>query len=140
MDLQLSGKRALVTGGSQGIGRAIAARLLQEGASVAICARDEQGVATAVKELSEHGRIIGEAFDAGDEDAVRQWVATAADILGGIDIVVSNASASGQHGDGREPWDINYRVDVLGCVAVCEAAKPYLEKSSAASIVQIGTT
>lgn len=140
MDLQLTGKRALVVGGSHGIGRAVAARLLQEGASVAICARDEQGVVAAVEELSQQGRVIGHTCDAGDEDAVRQWVATAAGILGGVDIVVSNASASGQHGDGREPWDVNYRVDVLGCVALCEAAKPYLETSSSASIVQIGTT
>ena len=139
MDLGLAGRRAIITGGSHGIGRAVAARLLREGAAVAICARDGQGVATAVKELGEIGTVVGAVCDAGDEQAVRRWVEGAAEALGGIDIVVSNASASGQHGDGPGPWETNFRVDVLGCVAVCEAARPYLEASDAASIVQIGT-
>jgi 3-oxoacyl-[acyl-carrier protein] reductase len=140
MDLGLAGRRALVSGGSQGIGRAVASRLLREGASVAICARDEQGVATAVKELEVQGAVVGNVCDFADEQAVRRWVELAAEALGGIDIVVSNASASGQHGTGPDPWETSYRVDVLGCVALCEAAKPHLERSDAAAIVQIGTT
>jgi NAD(P)-dependent dehydrogenase (short-subunit alcohol dehydrogenase family) len=139
MDLGLSGRRAVVTGGSHGIGRAVAERLLQEGARVAICARDQQGVDAAVAELSGAGTVTGSACDVADGAAVRRWVDDAAQAMGGIDIVVSNASASGQHGDGPEPWETNFAVDVLGCVALCEAAKPYLEQSSAAAIVQIGT-
>src|SRR4051794_5672068 len=139
MDLGLAGRRAVVTGGSHGIGRAVAARLLREGAAVAICARDEQGVRGAVEELAELGTVHGSVCDAGDAEAVRRWVGGAAQVLGGIDVVVSNASASGQHGDGAGPWETNFRVDVLGCVALCEAAKPYLEASDAAAIVQIGT-
>lgn len=140
MDLGLAGRRALVSGGSQGIGLAVASRLLREGASVAICARDEDGVDAAVTELSALGTVVGHVCDFDDEQAVRQWVDDAAAALGGIDIVVSNASASGQHGTGAGPWEVNFRVDILGCVALCEAAKPYLEQSSAAAIVQIGTT
>ena len=139
MDLGLAGRRAVITGGSHGIGRAVAARLLREGADVAICARDEQGVRGAVKELSELGTVVGSVCDAGDGAAVRRWVDGAAEALGGIDVVVSNASASGQHGEGPGPWEVNFRVDVLGCVALCEAARPYLEASDAAAIVQIGT-
>ena len=140
MDLGLAGRRALVSGGSHGIGWAVASRLLREGASVAICARDEQGVDAAVKELSRAGAVVGHVCDFSDEKAVRRWVDLAAEALGGIDIVVSNASASGQHGTGPSPWEVNFRVDVLGCVALCEAAKPYLERSDAAAIVQIGTS
>src|SRR4051794_4900171 len=139
MDLGLAGRRALVSGGSHGIGRAVAERLLREGAAVAICARDAGGVEATVKELAEHGRIVGDVCDFADEQDVRRWVGAAAAELGGVDIVVSNASASGQHGTGAGPWETNFRVDILGCVALCEAAQPYLERSDAASIVQIGT-
>jgi 3-oxoacyl-[acyl-carrier protein] reductase len=139
MDLGLSGKRAIISGGSHGIGRAVASSLLNEGASVAICARDEHGVKAAVDELGQQGPIVGHSCDFADEQAVRRWVDIAAEALGGIDIVVSNASASGQHGDGPTPWNINFAVDILGCVALCEAAKPYLDQSEAPAIVQIGT-
>ncbi|WP_409329695.1 SDR family NAD(P)-dependent oxidoreductase [Trujillonella humicola] len=139
MDLGLAGRRAVISGGSHGIGRAVAARLLREGASVAICARDEKGVAAAVEELGDLGTIVGHACDVADEQAVRRWVDAAAEALGGIDVVVSNASASGQHGDGAAPWQTNFTVDVLGCVALCEASKPHLDRSDAAAIVQIGT-
>jgi 3-oxoacyl-[acyl-carrier protein] reductase len=139
MDLGLTGTCALVSGGSHGIGRAVAATLLREGARVAICARDQQGVETTVEELSELGVIVGHVCDFSDEQSVKSWVEVAADALGGIDIVVSNASASGQHGTGPGPWEQNFRVDILGCVALCETARPYLERSVAAAIVQIGT-
>src|SRR3954451_19411969 len=136
MDLGLAGRRAVVTGGSYGIGRAVAARLLHEGAHVAICARDEQGVRSAVKELAELGTVVGSVCDAGDGEAVRRWVDGAAEALGGLDVVVSNAGASGQHGAAAGPWEVNFRVDGLGCVALCKAPKPYLELSDAAAIVQ----
>lgn len=139
MELGLSGRRALISGGSQGIGRAVVETLLGEGASVALCARDREGVETAVRELRDRGPVVGHVCDFADDRAVRRWVDVAAATLGGVDILVSNASASGQHGGGREPWEVNFRVDVLGCVALCEAAKPYLERSDAAAIVQIGT-
>src|SRR4051812_25821512 len=99
MDLGLSGKRAVVSGGSHGIGRAVTSRLLREGVSVAICARDKQGVDAAIEQLAEQGTLVGHACDFADDEAVRRWVDTAAEALGGIDIVVSNVSASGQHGD-----------------------------------------
>jgi 3-oxoacyl-[acyl-carrier protein] reductase len=139
VDLGLAGKRALVSGASHGIGRAVASRLLQEGAAVSICARDAAGVEAAVKELSADGAIIGDTCDFADAAAVRRWVDDSAGRLGGVDIVVSNVSASGQHGAGAAPWEVNFRVDVLGCVALCEAAKPYLDQSPAAAIVQIAT-
>src|SRR6478609_8208868 len=95
MELGLSGRRALSTGGSQGIGRAVVETLLGEGASVALCARDREGVETAVRELRDLGPVVGHVCDFADDQAVRSWVDVAAAALGGVDILVSNASASG---------------------------------------------
>ena len=95
MDLQLLGKRALVTGGSRGIGKAIARVLAQEGVDVALLARTPQPLADAAAELSaETGRrIIGVVADTTSDEAVRQAVAQAAQQLGGpIDILINNAA------------------------------------------------
>ena len=66
MDLGLAGKKVAITGGSRGIGRAIVTRLLDEGASVSLCARGQEGVDEAIAELSSHGTVIGAAVDVGD--------------------------------------------------------------------------
>ena len=81
MDLGLTGKRALITGATKGIGRAIAETLLAEGASVAICARTASEVEAAVKELSSAGVAIGQAVDAADADSLRAWVTASGDQL-----------------------------------------------------------
>nr|BFE74058.1 hypothetical protein GCM10020092_073590 [Actinoplanes digitatis] len=98
MDLQLTGKRALVTGGSRGIGLRIARALLAEGAHVAIAARDAERLAKAAAELgtSGHpGRIVTVRADTGDDESVRAAVREARDRLGGIDILVNNAAVPG---------------------------------------------
>src|SRR5215468_3941567 len=94
MDLQLAGKKALITGSARGIGRAIAERLALEGADVAICARSGDAVADAVKALESKGvRAWGQSLDVKDATALRSWVEGAAATLGGVDILVANASA-----------------------------------------------
>jgi len=129
MDLGLKGKKAVVTGGSRGIGRAIADLLADEGADVAICARNAEQVAEAVKALEAKGvKAFGQAVDIADGPAIRAFVAAAGEALGGIDVMVSNASALVQ-GAGEDEWRAMFEIDILGAVRTFEAAKPFLEKA-----------
>ena len=139
MDTQLKGKRALVSGASRGIGRAIAEKFLEEGASVAICARGQESLDETVETLSKYGNIIGAVCDVADYDAVTAWVNDAAKKLGGIDSIVSNVSASAQMEPGPDGWRANFEADLMSAVAMVEAATPFLEESDVASIVQIAT-
>jgi NAD(P)-dependent dehydrogenase (short-subunit alcohol dehydrogenase family) len=97
MDLELSGKRAIVTGGSRGIGLAIARQLALEGVDVGIAAREPQRIAEAVAELSAltGRRIVGRACDTTDDESVRAMVAALAGDLGGVDILVNSAAMPG---------------------------------------------
>jgi 3-oxoacyl-[acyl-carrier protein] reductase len=133
MDLNLKGKNAIILGGTRGIGRAIADTLAAEGANVAICARNADQVSAAVSELSTTGiKATGASVDITDATALKGWIATAADELGGIDILVSNAGAMAQ-GNSAEAWEQNFTLDVLGAVNAFEAAEPYLTKSAKAA-------
>ena len=94
MDLHLKGKKAIVLGGTRGIGRAIAETLADEGADIAICARHGDQVKDAVGVLKAKGtKVVGAAVDIADGSALKKWVAEAGEALGGIDILISNASA-----------------------------------------------
>ena len=97
MDLQLKGKRAIVTGGSRGIGKVIARQLAQEGVDVVIAARSKEPLRAAAAELAaETGRrIIPVVVDTGDERSVNALVAAAIAELGGVDILVNNAAIPG---------------------------------------------
>ena len=139
MDLGLAGKTALVTGGSRGIGRAVTSRLVAEGMRVAICARNADGVALAAKELGPDGEVIGAGVDASDHPALAAWVAESADRLGGVDVVISNASALGGIPHTPEGWRRNFETDVMSAVTLVDAALPFLRQGKAGAIVQIGT-
>lgn len=136
MDLGLSGKRFLVTGGTRGIGRAIVEGLLAEGASVAYCARTADPDAQA--ELSAQGAATGTAVDVGDAEALAAWVSASAEALGGLDGVVANVSALAIP-ETRENWRATFEVDLMGTVGLVEAALPSLLASGAGSIVTISS-
>jgi NAD(P)-dependent dehydrogenase (short-subunit alcohol dehydrogenase family) len=139
MDLGLKGKRALVTGGSKGIGRAIAQCFADEGADVAICARNADEVGIAVSALKAKGvKAFGRALDVADGAALSNWVAASAKELGGIDALVCNVSGLAV-GDNADTWEKSFRVDMMHSVNAVQAAVPHLEKSKSASIVLISS-
>src|SRR5579863_8046416 len=138
MDLELTGKRALVTGGSRGIGKAIAQQLASEGVDVAIAARNLAPLEASEREIAAAtGRkIVPIVADMGDDAAVASLVAKAVQALGGIDILVNDAAAPG----GTVPsakieqvtaenllFDIN--VKVAGYMRAAKAAAPHMAKS-----------
>ena len=135
MDLQLQDKRAIVIGGSRGIGRAIANTLVEEGTRVAICARSAEGVADAVAQLNDQAdgeRALGSALNVAKHADIPAWVAQMVGELGGLDIVVANPSAM-PVGHNEAAWRKAFELDMLGTVAVAEATAAHLEAAATAS-------
>lgn len=132
MNLKLSGKNAVILGGTRGIGRSIADTLAGEGVNVAICARNQDQIDAAVKELQAKGvKAVGGSVDVTDGDGLKAWIASAGEALGGIDILVSNAGAMAQGMDAAS-WKQNFELDVLAAVNAWEAAEPFLGKAAEA--------
>ena len=139
MDLGLKGLKALVTGGTKGIGAAIAQTMAREGADVAICARHADDLTRSVAALSALGvRAYGSVADVGDAAALKAWVEASRAALGGIDIVVANVSALAIPST-EANWQLGFEVDMMGTVRLVEAAMPSLEQSAHAAIVTISS-
>jgi len=140
MDLGLKGRKAVILGGSRGIGFYTAQLMANEGASVAICARNADGVTQAAETLETcgKGKVFGAAVDLTDGDATRAFVREAGDALGGLDILIHNASGFDSSGD-EEGWQRSFQVDMMAGVRAVEEALPLLKASDAASITFIGS-
>ena len=135
-----TGRRVLVAGGSRGIGRSIALGFARAGAAVSICARNRDGLEATRAELAAAGArsAHASACDLSDRAQIEAWVAAAAGALGGIDVLVNNASGFGA-GDTDEGWDASFRVDVQAVVRASRAALPWLEQAAAPSIVNVSS-
>jgi NAD(P)-dependent dehydrogenase (short-subunit alcohol dehydrogenase family) len=138
VDLGLAGKKALVTGATKGIGRAIVELFLAEGASVALCARNAEEVDKAVAELSAGGgTVFGATADAADSESLRAFIASAIEALGGLDVYVHNTS--GKPAKSFEAWKNNFDIDIMALVHGVDAASAALIDGGG-SVISIGTT
>ncbi len=139
MNIDLSGKRAIVAGGSRGIGRATALAFAECGASVSICARGAEALEATRKEIAARGVTAHAALcDLADGDAVARYIAAAAEALGGIDILVNNASGFGS-GDDEAGWEKSLSIDLMATVRAIWAARPIMEAQGSGSIVNISS-
>ena len=138
MKLGLEGRRALVTGGSKGLGAAIAHELVSEGAHVAICARNESEVVAAAEEL---GAVHAQSADVTDPEQVRDFVARSAEALGGIDFLVNNAG--GAHPGtfetlSDEHWIADLDVKLFSLIRCSREVLPHMRRAGGGRIVNIG--
>lgn len=145
MDLQLAGKKALITGGSRGIGKAIARQLALEGVDCTICSRNEASLTAAAEELKEEtGRnIYPIVADTGNPDSIQRLVDQAAEAMGGIDILVNN----GARVSGGAPEDFHHVEEELilkdfeekfmGYFRTTRAVAPYMQENNWGRIINI---
>ncbi len=138
MQISFKGRKVVVAGGSRGIGRSIALQFAAAGADVSICARGEASLAQAAGELRAHGGAVHTAAcDLADGAAVVGYVKAAAEALGGIDVLVNNASGFGRTDD-EAGWAASINVDLMATVRASQTAIPFLEKNGG-SIVHISS-
>ena len=137
MELGLRDKVAIVTGGSRGIGRAIALGLAAEGCHVAICARGEEKLRETEAEVTAQGvRAFALPLDVTDGAAIEAFVARTASELGRIDILVNNAGGSYQ-GDDDEAWQGVIDLNLMAAVRASRAAVPHMRTQGGGAIVNI---
>jgi 3-oxoacyl-[acyl-carrier protein] reductase len=139
MGFDFAGRRVVVAGGSRGIGRSIALGFAAAGADVSVCARGAEALEATRTEIARHGRRAHAATcDLADGPAVARYVAEAEAALGGIDVLVNNASGFGM-ADDEAGWAAGLSVDVMAMVRASHAALPALERAPGTSIIHISS-
>jgi 3-oxoacyl-[acyl-carrier protein] reductase len=139
MDLGLRDRGVVITGGSRGLGRSIALRFAEEGASVAICARGERSLRAVETELQAHGvKTYAEACDVGVPAVLDAFLEHARNALGAVDILVNNASAFGQRDD-EATWERSVQVDLMAAVQATRKVVPWLEERGGGAIIHISS-
>jgi NAD(P)-dependent dehydrogenase (short-subunit alcohol dehydrogenase family) len=142
MDLGLSGRVAIITGGSEGIGKATAYRLAQEGARVAICARRRTVLEAAADEVRRgtEGQVLPVVADVSRPDDVKRLVQTVAAEWGGVDILVNNAgtSATGPFQElGDEGWMADLDLKLFGAIRCIREVLPYMKQQRWGRVVNL---
>ena len=135
MQITFKDRRVVVCGGSRGIGLAIAEGFAREGAAVSICARGTESLASAVAALRRHGgTVYAAACDLAGASAIAGYIAQAASELGGIDILVNNASGFGTRNDEAD-WERSVAIDLFATVRASREAEPHLERAGGGVIL-----
>lgn len=141
--IQLSGRKAIVTGGARGIGHAIAQRLLQSGAAVCLWDVDAAALDTARAELAPHGEVTTAQVDVTSAESVEAGVQTTLRALGKLDILVNNAGIAGQN---AKVWELNPEdwrrvvdINLTGPFLCCRAVVPHLISNGYGRIVNIAS-
>lgn len=143
MDLGLKGKVALITGASQGIGKAIALTLAEEGCNLAICARRKEALDSSAKEIRAKGvEVLAIQSDVTKPEDNKNFVSQAAEKLGRIDILVNNAG----HGNASDPMELpeevfRHHMDLMlfGPIQLCREVVPYMRKQGWGRIINISS-
>ncbi len=134
MSFDFTGKRAIVCGGSRGIGRSIALGFAEAGAHVSICARGADTLETTRGELARFGHTAhAGTCDLGDATAIRHYIGNATGALGGIDVLVNNASGFG-NSDDEAGWNASMAIDMMAIVHASQTALPHLKQSKGSII------
>jgi 3-oxoacyl-[acyl-carrier protein] reductase len=141
--VKLDGKVSVVTGGTKGIGFAIAEALLKRGAAVMICGRDKGDLSSAVEKLSAHGNVVGEVCDVRDEESVRGLLDACVENFGGLDILVNNAGM-GYFGKtvaetSSEEFRQTLETNLFGVFYGCHHAIPLMKKRGGGYIFNISS-
>jgi len=141
MDLGIDGKAAIVTGGSKGIGKAIARTLAEEGANVCICARGEDELLATAEELGEN--VVPVQADVTETEDVERLIEETVDAFGTIDILVNNVGTTGSFelldAVPEEEWQTVFETNLFGTMRVTKAALPYLRADDWGRIVNVAS-
>jgi 3-oxoacyl-[acyl-carrier protein] reductase len=139
MQIELKGRRAVVAGGSKGIGHSVALAFAEAGAAVSICAREPSAIEQTLAELRARGVTAhGAACNLADKAAIPAYIGAAAEALGGIDILVNNASGFGVIDD-EDGWAKSLDIDVMATVRASHAAIPCIEQAGGGAILNISS-